>query len=119
MDKPIPRSVDEMFPSRFLKPIDLGDRALIITIERISVEETRPNPNAPSENKYVLWARNASKGIILNKTMASQIATAVGSPLIADWFGKQVVIYTEMVRAPGGQKLGIRFRPTEQHQPDE
>ena len=71
--------LDEMFPSRFVSGEDLQGSDVTITIARIQTERMRPNPQSPELKKFVLYTVEGKKGVVLSKTLASQIARALGS----------------------------------------
>lgn len=103
-------NVNAMFPSRFLQGKDLLGRSVTVTIAKIQLERMRPTPQSPEIEKYVLYTEEGKKGIVLSKTLASQIARAVGSDETDDWVGKKVTLYPEQVLVAGIQRLSIRAK---------
>lgn len=80
------------FDYRFLSGDEL-EKETIVTIDRITTEETF-NPSSNSKEKVLaVYFVGAKKGIILNKTNAKAIAKVVGTPYQEDWKGKKIIIY--------------------------
>ena len=101
-----------MYPSRFVKGTDLQGRSVAVTIEKIQLEKMRSNPQRPEIEKYVLYTNEGKKGIVMSKTLATQIAGAVGSGETDDWLGKQVTLYPQPLSVAGVQRVAIRARAT-------
>ena len=93
--------LDEMFPSRYVKGQDLKGRNVIVTIARVQAENMRPNPQSPELRKFVLYTDEGKKGIVLSKTLASQISRALGSDDSDDWIGKKVTLYPKPMIVAG------------------
>jgi hypothetical protein len=102
--------LNEMFPSRYVKGQDLNGRAVTVTIERIQLEGMRPNPKSPELEKYVLYTTEGKKGIVLSKTIATQIARILGSDESDEWKGKKVTLFPTPMTVAGVQRVAIRAR---------
>ena len=61
--------IDEFFPSRWLKPSDLGGKDVSVGIQRVTAEEFENE--GKTERKPVVYFNGAEKGLILNKTNAA------------------------------------------------
>jgi hypothetical protein len=96
-------NVNELFPSRFVKGDDLGDKRPVVTIRSCSIEEMGKD----KERHPVLWFKGTEKGLVLNKTNAMTIAALYG-PEMNEWLGKRITLYTERVRIGGENKIAIR-----------
>ena len=110
--------LDEMFPSRYVSGNDLQGRAVTVTIARVQTESMRPNPKSPELQKFVLYSVEGKKGVVLSKTLASQIAQALESDESDDWTGKQVTLFPKPMTVAGVQRVAIRARKStdnEQH----
>ena len=117
-------NINTVFQSDYLKADDFGGieaKPVLATISHVTLETM----NDKTE-KICLHLRNYDKGILLNKTNATTIASYAG-PDTDDWNGKQVVIYVAMVEYQGKSTEGIRVRqpkpqaqskPIAQAQPD-
>ena len=76
------------FPSKFLKAADLDSRRQAVTIERWVDEDV----GSPPEEKPVIYFRELSKGLVLNKTNAESIEEATGTDDMDVWVGASVVL---------------------------
>ena len=61
------------------------------------------------DNKPVLFFAGKNKGVVLNKTNATNIAFAYGDET-DDWLGKEVILYEAMVDFQGRSVPAIRIR---------
>jgi hypothetical protein len=102
--------VSDMFPRKYLGGEDLQGKAYRVVIERVRQEELRVGPGAKPEPKWVMYLSGTRKGIILSRTLAEQVAAAVGSDETDDWTGKTVVIYPEPMTVAGKRRVAIRAR---------
>ena len=66
---------------------------------------------ADGEQKWIIYFREAQKGLVLNRTNASTLEFLYGSDSDV-WLGKPVVLFTEMTSYMGKPCLGIRMRGT-------
>ena len=60
--------------------------------------------------KWVVYFQGAQKGVVLSRTLAEQIAEAVGSVETDDWIGHPVTLYPQNVVVAGKQRIAIRAR---------
>ena len=100
-------NINTVFQSDYLKADDFGGiegRPVLATISHTTLETM----NDKTE-KICLHLREYDKGILLNKTNATTIASYAGADT-DDWGGKQVVIYVAMVEYQGKSTEGIRVR---------
>jgi hypothetical protein len=102
--------LDEMFPSKYVRGQYLQGRAFNVTITRIQHEKMRPNPQSPELDKFVLYVDEGKKGIVLSKTLASQIAQILGSDESDDWIGKKVTLFPVPMVVAGVRRVAIRAR---------
>src|SRR5262245_22561972 len=99
---------DELYGSKDLSATDLKAPVDAI-IERVDFEEfTRPGEKP--RKKAVVYFKNASKPMVLNKTNATTLATAFGKPF-AGWIGKRVTVRAEQTVFAGKPTLGLRIYP--------
>ena len=96
------------FPSKYVKAVDLSGREITVQIARISIEEVGTPPDV--EQKPVLYFVNATKGLILNKTLGLTVAQLYGNETDG-WTGKWVILYPTQVRAFGKVHDVIRIKP--------
>jgi hypothetical protein len=97
--------MSDIFPSKYVKAGDLQGRASTLTIKELRVEEM--GHGTEKERKPVLYFERASKGLVLNRTNATIIASLYGDE--SDyWAGKRISIYPTKVRAFGSMQDCIR-----------
>jgi hypothetical protein len=102
--------VSDMFPRKYATGADLQGRAVTVTIDHVKAERMRPIPGQPEAEKWVLYTQEGKKGIVLNRTLAGQIARALGSDETEEWTGKRITLYPESVSVAGTARLAIRAR---------
>jgi hypothetical protein len=102
--------LSQMFPKRYATGEDLQGKAFTVTITRIVREKMHPQPNAPEVEKWVAYFREAQKGIVLNRTLAYQIAEILGSEETDSWVGKTISIYPQSITVAGKKMTTIRAR---------
>lgn len=100
--------VSEVFPSKYIKAADLNGRTVRVTIERYAIEDI--GQGAQQERKLVLFFRGKEKGLVLNKTNATNIELMHG-PDIEDWAGCDVNLFTAMVDFQGRSVEAVRVKP--------
>jgi hypothetical protein len=94
--------------SQYLKHEDLGGRNVLVTIERVEIEEIKSETG--KEQKPVVYFLGKGKGLILNRTNADSIASILGTDETDDWQGQQVVLYTDHKIQFGSKRVsGIRI----------
>jgi hypothetical protein len=99
-------NVMEAFPSKFLKADDLQGKEITVQIDHVAMEEVGKD----KEIRPALYFRGKEKGIVLNKTNATNIAAAYG-PDTDDWTGQPVTLFTTWVDFQGKSVPAIRVRP--------
>lgn len=99
-------NINDMFPSNYLKAADLKGQEPTVTISHIKQEQLG------DDNKVVLYFQGKEKGVVLNKTNATNIASMYG-PETGDWIGKRVKLVVAWVDFQGRSVEAIRIRPPE------
>jgi hypothetical protein len=99
-----------MFPRRYATGEDLQGKAITLTITSIILEKMHPQANAPEVEKWVMYFKEAKKGVVLNRTMAYQIGEFLGSEDTDDWVGKSITIYPQPMTVAGRKVTAIRAR---------
>jgi hypothetical protein len=99
-------------PTVHLCGADLGGKDLIVTIDRIELEKVGDE----GQNKPILYFKEQvvagkNKGMICGSRVSTTIAKVVGSPILADWIGKQIQIFGINERNFGQEKDVVRVRP--------
>jgi hypothetical protein len=98
-------NVNEAFPSKYIKASDIGDKAVTVTIEKITVEDVVQGQK--KEEKIVLHFRGKDKGLVCNKTNASTIAKLYGDET-EDWIGQRITLVSREVEFQGESVMAIR-----------
>lgn len=105
-------NINDSFPSKYLKAADLevGDGETIpVTITNIDFEEVGKD----KDMRPILYYEGEEKGIVLNKTNATNISKLYGSET-DDWIGKKVLLGTAWVDFQGQSVEAIRIYPPKQ-----
>ena len=97
-------TLDNMFPSSFLKASDLGGAPLLVTIESVTQETLKGG-----EQKNIMHLAGQDKALVLNKTNAKAIAVLYGKKVSA-WTGKRIVLVPAMVDFKGDTVEAIRVK---------
>ena len=100
-------TIDDLFPSPYLKCKDIGDSDRVLTIERIVKEPF--GFGDVQEIKPVIYFVETDKGLVLNKTNTFTIANMYGVDYSV-WNGKRITLYTTEVSFQGTTIMGIRIR---------
>ena len=98
-------TLNDLFPSKYLKAADIGESDLIVTIKKLVKEELGQD----RDEKPVLYFSETDKGLVLNKTNAESIAAIYGNDL-GGWVGKRIALYATEVSFAGKVSMGIRVR---------
>jgi hypothetical protein len=101
-------TVEDFFPSRFLKAADLGGKEITVTIDR--VESDMFENDGRKQSKPVIHFREAGiKPMVSNKTNFLMIAAACGKD-DKDWPGKRVILYPDLVPFKGTVTEAVRVK---------
>jgi hypothetical protein len=99
-------SISESFPSKYVKAADLKGQNVVVVIGHVTFERISPSDN---RDKPVVYFQGKSRGMVLNKTNATNIAHLFGDDT-DDWAGREVVLYSAMVDFQGQTVEAIRVR---------
>jgi hypothetical protein len=102
--------ISQMFPNRYATGEDLAGKPVTLTIARIATEKLTPKAGQPPVDKYVLFFTGAVKGVILSRTLAHQIASALGSDDTDAWIGQRIQLHPEPMMVAGTPRIAIRAR---------
>lgn len=91
------------FPSEYLKAADLQGRAVRVQIDRVEMRDIG------GDHKPVLYFQGKDKGMVLNKTNATNIANAYGDDT-DNWEGAEVELFEAQVDFQGKTVPAIRIR---------
>lgn len=99
-------NINEAFPSKYLKASDIPEEGRVCVISRVDEEEV----GRDKEVRPILYFEGVEKGVVLNKTNATNISKLYGFET-DDWVGKKVMIGTAWVDFNGQSTEGIRIYP--------
>lgn len=102
-------NIREMYPSRYATGADLS-KPVTLTIAGVASEKMRPGPGQPEVEKFVIYFQEAKRGVVLSRTLARQIAQAIGADDTDNWKGCKVTLYPEPVNVAGIARIAIRAR---------
>ncbi len=97
----------ELFPSRYLKAVDIGKRGICCTIKDGEMAEM-----PDGQKKAILYFEEVGKGLVMNKTNTDTLADEYGDDM-ERWIGKRIELITVKVTVNGEQRDGIRVRVLE------
>lgn len=93
----------------YLEPRDLKEKAHLVTVANVRVENViNPRARKP-EPKIVLSFLNRKKKMILNKTQAGAMVDLTGTDIYSKWIGHEVVL-VEDTAGNGRQTIRITTR---------
>lgn len=95
-----PKTVSDLFPSKWLCADDLAGRSVVVTISDVTVENIRQRDGS-QEIKGVVAFSKATKRLILNKTQAQAIAGILRTETFSEWRGHRIQLSAG--RAPNGK----------------
>ena len=98
-------TVNEAFPSNYLKASDLNNRTVKVSIDKIVFEEI----GRDKDKKPILYFNGAKKGLVLNRTNATTIGAVHGEQMDG-WTGKEIELFSTMVLFQGQNVAAIRVR---------
>lgn len=96
-------NINDSFPSNWLKAGDLKGRAVDVTISHVIEEDIGDG------TKPVLYMEGKDKGIVLNKTNASMIASSYGD-MTEGWEGMPLTVFPDKTSFQGKIVDCIRVR---------
>ena len=100
--------MSEAFPSKYVSAPDLKGREVTVTISHVVMEELQGNNG--TQYKPVVYFQGAAKGMVLNKTNSTTIASEFGDES-DNWTNRQLVLFTVKTQNQSGQLVdGIRCR---------
>ncbi len=105
--------LSDMFPRKYASGADFNGKAITLIIASVRTEKMRPQPGAPEQTKFVAYFKDATKGVILCKTLAYEIARAAGCDEdedVSTWTGKRVTLYPQPMTVAGKRRIAIRAR---------
>lgn len=86
----MPRTVSELFPSKWLVAADI-QKPVTATIVGVDLEELRQSDGS-KEMKLIVTFRNATKRWVTNATQCKALAEKLETEVFADWVGCRVTL---------------------------
>jgi hypothetical protein len=87
-------NIEQLFPSKYLKAIDLETEEAMATLSNFVVEPVRDVQSGKDEDQPVVHFDEFEKGLILNRTNAESIAALHGRDTEA-WAGKRITLFVQ------------------------
>jgi hypothetical protein len=106
--------LNTMFPRKYATGADLNGQTVNVTIESLSVEKLSPHPGQPPMDRFVLYFKNAQKGVILSRTLAEQIASILQSDDTDEWINRTISLYPQQMNVAGKSRIAIRAKKAAQ-----
>jgi hypothetical protein len=99
-----------MYPSKYIKGVEVkaAGRSIALTIVRIEPRHELAGKKGESESKPAVFFKETEKGLVLNKTNATSIATVLGRDP-RKWIGRKVVLCTERGKFGGVMRDVVRI----------
>jgi hypothetical protein len=85
--------INAAFPSKYLRAADLGDDAVVVTIDRITNERLKNQQGVEESRPAIHFHEFPNKPLVLNKTNAKKISQLLKSTDTDDWEHQQVQLY--------------------------
>lgn len=82
-------SINDAFPSNYLKASDIRGAEPVVTIDHVAYEPV----GRQKQMKAVIYFKGKEKGLVLNKTNATKITQLAGSDMTEDWDGVRIKLY--------------------------
>ena len=101
-------TMNDAFPSDYLKADDAVDADLLLTIT--DVRKKTIGQGRQADEKFVAYFRETEKGLVLNKTNWTSISKLNGSDDCDDWEGQRIALFATEVTGPDGLCMGLRVR---------
>lgn len=100
-------NINTAFPSKYLKADDC-DEDVIVTITKVTMEDI--GQGGKKESKPIVFFKEVTKGLVLNKTNAKMIAKMAGDDDTDHWTGVKVRLIATEVEFQGDLVMAIRVR---------
>jgi hypothetical protein len=97
---------EDIFPSRYIKAADIGNREVKVTISETRMEEL----GEEREQKLVVYFKGNDKGLVCNVTNFDRLALICKSNDTDDWPGQTIVLHTELVTFRGQTSPSLRVK---------
>lgn len=103
-------TLNDAFPSKYLKPADLADGPVVATVKLAELEKIR-GFDGKETAKVIVYFTKKLKPLILNRTNFEAIGDICGSFESEDFPGTKIELFVQKVSGPNGIVDGVRVRP--------
>lgn len=93
-----PKTVNDLFPSEYLRHADLQGKAWQMKIAKVDVRLMRSKFTNEDEWKAVVYFEQAKKGLVLNKTNALALAELAKDEVFDKWVGLVITLVPAVTR---------------------
>lgn len=90
------------------------NKSITVTIERVTIEKTHPQPNGPAVSTPILYFKGKRLGMPLKTKDTRALRTMFGDDTEA-CVGKQIVIRAEKKKVGGEERTPIYIYPASKH----
>ncbi len=105
----------DAFPSNYIKASDLNGKPWDMKIRTVAMEDL--GQGSDKDSKPVVYFDGAQKGLVLNKTNATNIAKVYGDDT-GNWTGKDIQVFPTTTEFKGETVDAIRVRVVPEAQPE-
>ena len=99
-------NINDAFPGDYLRAADIGNNKVKAIISSCSMAKIG------DDDKPVLQFKDKERGLVLNKTNAGILGSALGMEP-DNWIGREVILYSAKVNYQGNLVDGIRVEVSE------
>lgn len=103
-------NINEAFPSNYIKAADLKGKQVPVKMDRTEYEMIG------QDKKLILYFVGKEKGMVLNKTNASNIAAIYGDDT-TEWRDQEIILFEAMVDFQGKTVPAIRVKGPQRSRP--
>ena len=106
---PTEADLDELYGSKYLGAVDIGDKKIRTRIGKVRKETMQQQGGKPERAKFVIYLTTIDKPMVLNATNKNILVDALGK-VPASWGGADIGLYTENTQFAGKPVKGLRLR---------
>lgn len=98
---PLDMTLEELFPTQWLKAEHLRGRNVKVTIAKATVEMVYDRGTSKKQPKTCIWFEGKEKGLLIGKTHFTDLMKATGGTIARHFVGHQVILRPAIT--PAGQ----------------
>jgi len=102
------RTVSEVYPSKWLRAVDLQGRPARVQIVAVDVQDFRQRDGSQEARIVISFARKHRR-LVCNRTQAQALAEILGTEEFERWIDRDVILAPG--RAPNGQQTIVITAP--------